>query len=145
MDTTGYKAWTPPVLTKGKYELKVNFVENFQGKNADENGEVSTGMKFRYEVVGPADAVLSSGSSAVGYQFSELLLEPKRSSSQKYIDMCNQKWHAQLSAIFGDDIPTTVEPEDFMDRIFVATCKPKWSDFDQCEMPEISYRTRFGS
>ena len=142
MQTTGYVSWKPPVLVKGKYEVKIVFAESFVGTKVDDNGEVSVGMSFQYEVTGPADAVMSDGSSAVGYRFKELMLEPKRNSSMKYINMCNAKWHSQFDACFGDNVPENVEPEEFFDRCFLITAYPKWDEYSQEDQPNISWRGR---
>ena len=140
MDTSKYVSWTPACLPKGEYELRVVFAEAFQGSKADDNGEFTTGTKFQYEVMGPATAVLSNGMSAIGYKFDELLQEPKASASPKFVEMCNGWWHAQLKAIFGDNIPNIVQPEDYIDRLFKAGCKPDWDDYKQADLPKITYR-----
>lgn len=142
MDTSRYTEWKPALPVKGEYELKIVFAENFVGKNPDDNGEVSVGTKFRYEILGPSDRLMTNGASAVGFQFSELMLEPKRSSSPKYVEMCSAKWNAQLDVCFGDEVPPTVEPEDFFDRVFIATVAPKWSEFDQAEVATVGFRRR---
>lgn len=145
MNTSQYREWTPPCPVQGMYDLKVNFAENFRGSNPDDNGEVSVGMKFRYDIVGPHDAVLDNGESAIGFQFEELLLEPKQSSSPKYKEMCMRKWNAQLKSIFGDMVPDNVSPEDFFDKIFTASAKPKWSDFNQANVPELGFRKAYSA
>lgn len=145
MDTTRYSNWTPAVLVKGKYDLKVDFAEYFESNKVDDNGEKSTGMKFTYEVVGPGDAVMSNGACALGEKFGELLLHAKESSSPKYTEMCARKWSSMLKAVFGEHIPPRVEPEDFIDKVFTAQCTPKFSEFDQAEVPNISWRGVFGS
>ncbi len=145
MDTQQYANWQAPCPVAGKYEIKVEFAENWVGTNPDANGEVSTGMKFIYEIVGPPEAMMDNKTSAIGYKFDELLLEPKQSSSAKYVEMCSQKWNHQLHACFGDQIPATVLPEDFLDRVFVATAKPKFDDFKQKNIPNLGWRGPLGS
>lgn len=142
MDTKQYAEWTAPCPVAGKYELKVEFAENFVGK-VDENGEASTGMKFVYEIVGPADAMMDNNTSAIGYKFDEILFHPKKSATPKGIEMCSQKWNYQLHACFGDAIPPAVNPEDFFDRIFVANTKPKFDDFKQKNVPNMGWRGPF--
>jgi len=145
MDTSRYSTWTPAVLVKGKYELKVDGAEYFESNKFDDNGEKSTGMKFTYEVVGPGDAVLSNGACALGEKFSELMLHPKESSSPKYVEMCSRKWSSMLKSIFGEHVPPRVEPEDFIDKVFVAQCNPKFDEFAQAEVPNIGWRGPYGS
>lgn len=149
MDTTQYTSWKPATLVNSKYELRVHFAEEFVGNNADDNGEVSTGIKFIYEVIrclNPEGEALSNGAPSAKYRFEELLLHPKRNSSPGYVEMQSKKWRMMLDAIFGEgNVPAEVKPEDFIDRTFCASTKLKWNDFKQAEVPELSYRWMLGA
>jgi len=101
MDVSKLRGWKPSTLPKGRYLVEVKYANDFESPNANENGEYTTGTRFRLKVVGPENALKDNGESAIGYEFDDALINSKPSSSVKAKEFLDGRLAHRLEACFG--------------------------------------------
>lgn len=138
MDVSKLRDWKPSTLPKGRYLLEVKFANEFESSSANENGEYTTGIRFRLKVVGPENALKDNGESAIGYEFDDSLINSKPSSSVKAKEFLDGRIAHRLDACFGKDYPDNIAAEDWVGRQFWADCKKKFDEFKGEDVPDIS-------
>lgn len=129
IDASRFKGYKAPLPAKGKVILKIDKIETVEGKDPDDNGEISTGFHPTYVIVNPEDAIMDDGSSALGWKFDERLWIPRQSWKDKDpagAARQESKIASRLRAWFGSDdaIPdgdlTNATLRDVAERLVVA-------------------------
>jgi hypothetical protein len=129
IDASSFKGYKAPLPAKGKVLVKIDKIETVEGKDPDDFGEISSGFHPSYEIIGPDDAVMSDGSSALGWKFDERLWIPRSSWVKKDpagAARQKSKIASRLRAWFGSDdaIPdgelTNAVFKDLVERVCVA-------------------------
>ena len=140
LNTEGLADFKAPILPKGKYEVEVMSGRDVEGSSVDENGEKSQGWGLRVQVVGPEDATLSDGNSAIGFTFEqriwfprEMLKKNKPQAAARMTKACIEF----MKAAFGEIPAGDVHGKDFEHQRFCVRGKSKYDDFAKEDLFEI--------
>ena len=141
MDVSGFKGYKVPTPVKGQVMLEIVDAEDVQGKRADDNGEVSKGFKLTASIKSPEDALMTDGTTAVGYTFSQTWWLPRQSlidTKPQVAGRMKRDFSHLIEAAFGADFPETIDNSEWISRQIVAYIAPAFDDFNNEDICEIT-------
>ena len=140
INTSDLKGFKVPLPVRGTVQLRIVKGRDVEGTNPDANGEKSKGLGFKYEITGPAEAMMTDGNSAIGYQFEESVWLPRdtlKASNPQVASRMKADFAARLDAAFGDDVPGEVSGPDFDGREIVAEIYTQFDDYAGAEVVKV--------
>lgn len=141
MDVSGYKGYKVPTPVKGQVMLEIVDAEDVSGKRADDNGEVSKGFKLTVAIKAPEDALMTDGTTAVGYTFSQTWWLPRQSlkdAKPQVAGRMKRDFAHLIEAVFGADFPETIDNSEWIGREVFAYVAPAFDDFNNEDICEIT-------
>lgn len=140
LNTEGLAEFKAPILPKGKYEVEVMSGRDVEGNSVDDNNEKSSGWGFRLQVVGPEDATLSDGNSALGFTFEqrvwfprEALKKNKPQAAARMTKSCIEF----MKAAFGEIPAGDCHGKDFEHSRFMVRGRSKYDAYNKEDLFEV--------
>lgn len=136
LDISKVKNYKAPLPAKGKVILEIVDLKMFESKNANEVGEKTQGLDYRLKIVGPDEAIMDNGDSAIGYTFFDRMMLPTQTTEAKSPQWSSKqkaRFSKRLDAIYGkggapDDLDNSVLKERVGVQ-FQAAISTGWDDF----------------
>lgn len=141
MDVSEFSGYKIPTPVKGRVMLEVLDAEEVEGKRPNDEGEKSRGLKLTVAIKDPPDALMSDGTTAVGYTFSQSWWLPRAQlvrEKPQTAGRMKRDFARLLDAVFGVEHPATIQVEEWIGRQFFADIYSKFDDYNKEDICEIS-------
>lgn len=140
MDVSSYSGFKVPTPVKGRVMLEIVDAEEIEGRKPNEEGEKSQGMKITFCIKDPPDALMTDGTTAVGYTFTQTWWLPRQAllrDKPQIASRMKKDFARLLDAVFGADHAQTIQQEEWIGRQVFADVRSTYDDFQKEDICEI--------